>query len=137
MKEHAAMVIKNKEDKILFIQRSLKKKTLPGAWSFPSGTKEENESIFNTALRESYEELGIKVIPNKIMATKDLPELSSRLLFILCDINDNQEPEIKAVDEIEQFKWMSFNEFFGKFNDNQIGHGLVWLRQNPDIWNNL
>lgn len=131
------MVIKNKEDKILFIQRSLKKKTLPGAWSFPSGTKEENESIFNTALRESYEELGIKVIPNKIMATKDLPELSSRLLFILCDINDNQEPEIKAVDEIEQFKWMSFNEFFGKFNDNQIGHGLVWLRQNPDIWNNL
>ncbi len=46
MKEHIALVIKNRNNDILFIKRSMNKKTLPGAWSFPSGTVEEGEHIF-------------------------------------------------------------------------------------------
>lgn len=43
MKEHAAIIIKNNEGEVLFIKRALDKKTLPGAWSFPSGTVEKGE----------------------------------------------------------------------------------------------
>ena len=62
MKEHVAIIIRDKENKILFIQRSLDKKTLPGAWSFPSGTVEEGEEAYTTFIRESEEELGIESI---------------------------------------------------------------------------
>ena len=35
------------------------------------------------------------------------------------------------MDEIE---WMKFNDFFDRFDDDNIGHGLIWLRKNPHIW---
>jgi 8-oxo-dGTP pyrophosphatase MutT (NUDIX family) len=67
MKEHVALVIKNFSGEILFIQRSFKKKSLPGAWSFASGTVEEGEEYFQTAKREAMEELGVEIKPIKII----------------------------------------------------------------------
>lgn len=133
MKEHVAIVIKNENNETLFIKRSIKKKTLPGIWSFPSGTIEKGEGINDTAIREANEELGINVGVEKLLATKDLPELSVRLYFVLCRIK-NGEPFIKGVEEIDKFEWMSFSDFFNRFSDNEIGHGLMWLRKNPGIW---
>ena len=85
MKDHAAILIRNKH-KILFIKRSEHKKTLPNIWAFPSGTKEECESIEQTVSREAFEELGVKVVVEKTLATRELPELNVRLHFITCDI---------------------------------------------------
>ena len=82
MKEHAAIVIKNEDNEILFIKRSMKKSTLPGAWSFPSGKLEEGEDAYKTAVREANEELGVEIKPEKILAVKDLPEFSARLFFV-------------------------------------------------------
>jgi len=135
MKEHAAIVIK-KDDKFLFIKRSLNKKTLPGIWSFPSGTKEDNENIFNTAIREAKEELNIKIVPEKIIAEKELQEFSTKLTFILCKIENEQNLKLDY-NEIEKIDYLSFEEFFNKFSDNEVGHGLIWLRKNPKIWKNL
>jgi len=39
-----------------------------------------------------------------------------------------------APNEIEKVKWMDFKEFFGSFTDDQIGHGLIWLRTQPRLW---
>jgi len=133
MKEHAAIIIKNKDNKILFIKRSMEKKTLPGAWSFPSGTVEQGEHVHNTTIRESMEELGIDVEVKDTLAIKELPEFSVRLIFILCNIKSG-EPIIKQSNEIDKIEWMNFNEFFNRFSDNEIGHGLIWLRKNPHIW---
>ena len=136
MEEHVALIIKNENREILFIQRSFNKKTLPGAWSFPSGTVEEGENINKTALREAYEELGVEINFDKIIAETELPEFSVKLIFVLCSIK-NGKIFIKEPNEINKIEWMTFNEFFNKFSDNEIGHGLVWLRKNPEIWGNL
>jgi len=32
---------------------------------------------------------------------------------------------------------MSMEDFFEKFSDDNIGHGLIWLRKNPDVWADL
>jgi len=32
---------------------------------------------------------------------------------------------------------MKFEEFFNKFSDAEIGHGLIWLRKNPEVWKNI
>jgi len=136
MKEHAALVLKNEENKVLFIKRSMKKKTLQGAWAFPSGTVEEGEDIYDTIKREAREELGVNVEPKNILTETELPEFSVKLIFVLCSIKSG-ELTIKEPDEINKFEWIKFSDFFDKFSDNEIGHGLIWLRKNPKIWEEL
>ena len=133
MKRHVAILVRDKDNRILFVRRSMKKKTLPGAWSFPSGTVEDGEDIFMTAIREAKEELGIRVSVEKLMATKKLPEFSVCLYFILCVTRDGI-PFIQEPNEIDELSWMTMSNFFKKFSDDEIGHGLIWLRQNPNIW---
>ncbi len=135
MKDHAVLVLKN-QDKILFVKRSLKKKGLPGLWSFPSGTVEEGEAIYDTILREAKEELAVEVQPQSIFAKRALPELSVQLHFVLCNIIKGNVI-INEPDEIDRLEWMTFSDFFKRFSDAEIGHGLIWLRKNPQIWENL
>lgn len=136
MKDHAAIIICDGRGKILFIKRSETKSTLPGAWSFPSGTKESSESIEETALREAKEELGITVRTERTLTVTELPEFNVRLHFIVCSIAEGT-PEIKDENEISEIRWMSFPTFFQAFTDKEIGHGLIWLRKNPEVWNKL
>ncbi len=133
MKSHAAIVMINNANEILFIKRSMKKKTLPGAWSFPSGTVEEGESVLETTKREVNEELGVDVKIERILAETDLEEFSVKLIFVLCSIKEGH-PFIKEPDEIDKIEWMTFQNFFNKFSDEEIGHGLIWLRKNSNIW---
>lgn len=132
MKEHAALILKNDDGKILFVKRSMSKKTLPGAWSFPSGTREEGEDIYQTAKREAKEELDTDIEVEKILATQEIPEFSTKLIYVVAKLKNN--PEIKQFHEIEKLEFMSFEEFFSRFSDNEIGHGLVWIRKNKDLW---
>jgi 8-oxo-dGTP pyrophosphatase MutT (NUDIX family) len=132
VEDHAALVVK-KNNRILFIRRSETKKTLPNTWAFPSGTKKPDEKITDTAKREAEEELGIKVGVEKVLATRKLPEFKVRLHFVVCNIKSGK-PAIKDPREINLIQWMTFEEFFEKYNDDQIGHGLIYLRRNPDAW---
>ena len=132
MKEHVALIIKNKNREVLFVRRSLKKKTLPGTWSFPSGTIEPNEKAYDTSIREAKEELDIDITPEQVLATKELPEFSVKLIFVVCSIVAGS-PRIKEPDEIDEIRWMSFGDFFNNFSDEEIGHGLIWLRKNQEI----
>ena len=136
MKGHAVIVLQDEKGRTLFIKRSMKKNTLPGKWAFPSGTIKEGENIFETIIREASEELDIKVQPISIFAKTVLTEFSAHLYFVLCRI-DKDEPRIKEPDEIDKIDWMTFCEFFSKFSDHEIGHGLVWLRKNPQLWRTL
>lgn len=132
MTDHIVLVIRNGKE-FLFVQRSKFKKTLPSAWAFPSGTREEHEEIYDTAKRESVEELGIEIIPETVLCTKELPEFGAKLHFVICSISSG-EPSIKQPEEIDTIIWSTFTDFFNKFNDSQIGHGLIHLRKNPQIW---
>ncbi len=132
MKDHVAIIIR-KNNKILFIRRAECKKILPNIWAFPSGTKEDKESIYGTVKREAIEELGVQVKVENILTTKELPEFKTRLHFIVCKIMSGK-PVIKDFNEIEEIKWLTFEGFFKKYSDSQIGHGLIFLRKNPQIW---
>jgi 8-oxo-dGTP pyrophosphatase MutT (NUDIX family) len=135
MKDHVAIVVRD-GSKILFIQRSKLKKKLPGVWAFPSGTKEESEELYETATRESLEELGVEINIEKIIAEKELSEFEDKLHFILCNMKSGT-PFINEPDEIDQIKWMTFQEFFDTHEDSQIGHGLIYLRNNPHLWQDI
>ncbi|MDD5098747.1 MAG: NUDIX hydrolase [Candidatus Colwellbacteria bacterium] len=134
MKNHAAIVLHD-GDKILFIKRAATKKSLPNIWAFPSGTMEDGETIKETAIREAREELGVDVIIEREIGSVELPELESILHFVICkksygDIIFNEG-------EIQKIRWMTFDEFFNEYSDDQIGHGLIYLRKNPQIWQSI
>jgi len=67
------------------------------------------------------------------LSVLDLPEFSARLHFVLCSIVDGV-PTIEEPDEIDAIEWMRMEDFFERFSDGEIGHGLVWLRGNQDVW---
>jgi len=132
MKNHAAIILHNK-NKILFVRRSAIKKSLPNIWAFPSGTIEEGESAEMTTIREAREELGIDIEIEKPLALVELPVVGVRLHFIVCTIKSAKEIIFDPA-EIQTIKWLTFEEFFNEYSDEQIGHGLIYLRKHPDLW---
>lgn len=135
MKDHAVIVLHDKE-KVLFVQRSKTKKVLPSVWAFPSGTVERGEKVEGTIQREAKEELGITVRIENIFATVELSEQGARLHFVLCAL-ESGNLSIQEPDEIQSLGWHTFEEFFNTYGDDQIGHGLIYLRKNPGIWRSL
>lgn len=134
MKGHAVLILRDGK-KVLFVQRAATKKTLPNVWTFPSGTIEEGETPEITALREAHEELKINIVVEKYLGSLELPELDTILHFMVCKQNGNQ-PIIADPDEIQQTAWLTFDEFFSRYDDTHIGHGLRYLRKNPHMWQN-
>ena len=63
--------------------------------------------------------------------------VGSPFFVIKSDNKKIGEATIKEPNEIDKIEWMTFNDFFNKFSDDEIGHGLVWLRKNPHLWNTL
>lgn len=101
------------KDKRLLIDKPRKRQT----YQMIGGSVEENESIFDAAVRECREELGDKAIfdKNKIkflmefdeIATSD-PNLKIHMNIFLYE--GELEGELTISDEIENFMWFSRND---------------------------
>lgn len=109
-------------DKVLLIKHNV------GHWSFPKGHVEENETEFETALRETKEETGldVEIISEKRYVTTYSPKegvMKDVIYFIAKKINSEikvQEEEISIVDWInieeakEKITYKSDKELFEK-----------------------
>jgi tRNA nucleotidyltransferase (CCA-adding enzyme) len=104
-----------------------------GKWGFPKGHQENNETEEDTAIRELYEETGIKI---------NQSNLTNKLRFknnIYFNVITNEKPPIKIQDTYEILKvaWFSFYEILCIPKDN-LNFGLKsWLNHFTDIQSNL
>ena len=55
------------------------------------------------------------------------------LHFIVCTLITGT-PFIKDQNEIDEMEWLTLPQFFEKYDDTKIGHGLIYLRQHPEVW---
>ena len=94
---------------------------------------EEGETAEVTVAREAKEELRVDVGIENFFSTVELSELGARLHFVACK-QIGLDPIIFDPVEIQQTQWLTFDEFFNTYTDDQIGHGLIYLRRNPEIW---
>lgn len=117
------------EFNILFEVRSKDLDKQPGEICFPGGKREDNESIEETALRETFEEIGLSDI-NIIGRTDDESTLygSNIHTFVGVDNHFNCEKLKLNSDEVEDvflvpFNWFLDNEpidiSFGKIRDER------------------
>ena len=103
------------EDRILTILRDDKPSIpWPNMWELPGGGREDDESPFECAAREVYEELGIHLTEDCLLWTKVYPSMlfeGKESVFLVGKLRQEQFDSIVFGDEGQGYKLMSIDEF--------------------------
>ena len=104
-------------DKVLTILRDDKDDIpCPNMWELPGGGREGNESPFECAAREVYEELGIHLIEECLLWSKVYPSMlfeGKESVFLVGKLRQEQFDSIVFGDEGQGYKLMGIEEFLG------------------------
>lgn len=103
------------EDRILTILRDDKLNIpYPNTWELPGGGREGDESPFECAAREVYEELGIHLTEDCLLWSKVYPSMlfeGKESVFLVGKLRQEQFDSIVFSDEGQGYKLMSIDEF--------------------------
>ena len=104
-------------DKVLTILRDDKDDIpCPNMWDLPGGGREGNESPFECATREVYEELGIHLDEDCLLWSKIYPSVifkDKQSVFMVGQLRQEQFDNITFGNEGQGYKLMSIDEFLG------------------------
>ena len=104
-------------DKLLTILRDDKSNIpYPNIWELPGGGREGDESPFECAAREVYEELGIHLTEDCLLWTKVYPSMlfeGKESVFLVGKLTQEQFDSIVFGDEGQGYRMMSTDEFLG------------------------
>ena len=104
-------------DKVLTILRDDKDDiSCPNMWELPGGGREGDESPFECARREVYEELGIHLTEECLLWSKVYSSVlfeGKQSVFMVSQLSQEQFDSIVFGDEGQGYKLMSIDEFLG------------------------
>lgn len=132
MKKAAVLVglfKKNDEWCFSLIRRPMNEKNHPGQIALPGGAMEKNETLMNTALREAFEEVGIKPEDVKIIGqlTPIPVPVSEYLIYPFIGVIDYEPEWVINEDEVEKIFILRMSELISSDN----GYTEMWdLRGN-------
>ena len=143
-----ALVVCN--DHVLLIKR--KRAPGEGTWALPGGFKNQRETLFDAAIRELYEETGIKVpekvIRGSVVDTKlfddprrslGIPRISFVVHIKIAPNPDGTLPRVVAADDAAAVKWVNIYEILNGiplFDDHQdIISAMTGIIASPAIFN--
>jgi len=95
-------------DEVLLLKRG-KKSNNPNLWNFPGGGVEKNEAIKTSAVREVWEEAGIRIKESDLVFTKR-EEKSKRILYFYTVAFD-KKPTVKINKESAKYRWVKWEDF--------------------------
>ena len=105
------------EDRILTILRDDKASIpWPNMWELPGGGREGDESPFECAVLEVYEELGIHLTEDCLLWSKVYPSMlfeGKESVFLVGKLDQEQFDKIVFGDEGQGYKLMGIDEFLG------------------------
>ena len=107
------MWIINSKNEILVQKRASCKKTCPDLWENCGGHVDAGESMIHGAIREVYEELGVKTKESDYITlcefTLDITFEIATIYLLKLDLDINEFKLRK--EEVSDIKWLSFDEF--------------------------
>jgi len=106
--------IVNSNKQILVQKRALTKKKSPGKWDMPAaGHIDAGESCLQGCVRETTEELGLKVNEDDFIFLKEfVNQRGWELVQVYLLKNDTKAGDMKLqTEEVEQVKWLDYDEF--------------------------
>lgn len=85
----AALIVR--EGRFLICRRP-EHKARGGLWEFPGGKTEAGESVFGAVVRECREELGVTIVPSRVVdeVTHTYPDITVRLSLVLAAIAEGE-----------------------------------------------
>lgn len=124
----AAIIIRNENGEILLQERTDRNK-----WGLPGGCQDLGENLRDTAVREAYEETGIKLDPEKIILIDTLSGESRKNSYpngdivynntslYLAEVNINDASSLKGDSETKRLKFFKADEI----PENQMDVDLI------------
>lgn len=126
---HAVLNIIERDGKVLFGKRTKQRESIPNRWSLPSEKVEGKESVQDAVERCMSNELGVTVNDIKEFDVFHFNDGNENKILRFLKIDVGGEPFLNNLEELSDLKWMTFKEFFGMYDDSEIGHGLQYLRK--------
>ena len=95
-------------NKYLVIKRSKEEKTFPEYWDIPGGLAEYGELPKDAVIRETKEEVGLNIIPTKVIHLDSNYDKEKDIIFIrlvyLCKLHDDINNIILQNEEYSEYK---------------------------------
>lgn len=123
------VLIKNEE--ILLVKR--KYPPAEGLWAIPGGVVESNESIYEAAIRELWEETGLRAKPIGVIAIADVvfrEENRVKYRYVIIDVYfdpSSIEGFLKPSEEVIDANWFKINEVVNRTDISKSTKKLVNL----------
>lgn len=125
----AVILILEKDSKVIFAKRSSERKSLPGKWSLPAGKIEKGENYLDAAVREAKEELDLEIYDLALWDSHIVGHNSGKRKLYFIKAKYKRPPRITALEELTDLKTFTFEDFFKRFGDQEVGTALRYLRK--------
>ena len=98
---------------ILVIKEKLKDKSKFAGWKFPGGLTNLGEEFEDAAIREVYEETGVKTAFQNILTLRHSHNIQYGMsdIYVICQLKPLTTEINIDEDEIAEAKWMNLDEF--------------------------
>lgn len=115
-------------DQVLLCRRAIEPRH--GFWTFPAGFMEEGETVGEGALREAWEEAGIKPHLDGLLSVYSIPRISQVHLFFKATLTDQDMQAGPESLEVKLFHWDDIP--WHQLAFPTVHWGLMHLRQTWD-----
>lgn len=123
----AAIIIRNEKNEILLQERTDRNK-----WGLPGGCQDLGEDLRETAVREAFEETGIKLDTNKIILIDTISGKSRKISYpngdivynntslYLADVSIDDESTLKGDSETKKLKFFNIDNIPDNLMDKDL-----------------
>jgi 8-oxo-dGTP diphosphatase len=116
--------------KILLVKRRVQEGSL--SWQFPAGEHVPGESYAETAVRETHEEVGLKVEPLSMIGERIHPATGRRMIYVGCAVSGGSATVVD-VDELCDLQWLGFDELALKLSGVIYPPVLDYVKQQISV----
>lgn len=126
--------IRNKHGEYLISQRSANRPTFPLMWECVGGSVTAGEDSITCALREAFEEVGIKLDPDcgrvvfsRVRDCVDGKRFGDIMDVWLFDFDGDADLDAATTDEVANARWMRRDEIRALYDEGKLVHTLDYF----------
>jgi 8-oxo-dGTP diphosphatase len=115
----AAIIVS--DGRLLIVRRRVSEGAL--SWQFPAGAVEPGETLEEAAVRETVEEVGLVVTPDRLLGERTHPRSGRRMAYVACT-GVSGDAYVADTEELDDIAWATPAQF-----DDYVPYGFAPMVQ--------